>query len=134
MGDGVNGTVVVNMLTLEVAVEDIPAQREQPGQTTAHQKLLEKQGWKRQHCYGAAIQKGQFRPVSGYLNGIRQAYKETTKPGYDGELHAYGSVDAKELTIQQEAFRKFCKDNVNREKAWIPEGVIRGRRQGDLLH
>ena len=92
MSADVNGTVVVNMLTLEVVVEDVPTQKEQPGKITAHQKLQEKQGWTRQHCYGAAVQSGQFRSVSGYLNGIRQAYKEVTKPGYRGGYLAHWEV------------------------------------------
>ena len=44
----VNGTVVVNMLTLEVAVEDIDTAGEKAGKTTAHEILLMNAGWKRQ--------------------------------------------------------------------------------------
>ena len=36
----VNGTVVVNMLTLEVAVEDVDTAGEKAGKTTAHETLL----------------------------------------------------------------------------------------------
>ena len=77
-----NATVVVNIFTLEVAVEDISTEGEAKGLKTAHETLLDKAGWTRPYCFGAAVQKGNFRPVSGFLNGLREGYKTVTEPGY----------------------------------------------------
>ena len=62
-----NATVVVNLFTLEVAVEDISTEREAKRLKTAHETLLDKAGWTRPYCFGGAVQKGKFRPVSGFL-------------------------------------------------------------------
>ena len=117
----VNATVVVNMLTLEVVVQNIETAGESAGQTTAHETLLARAGWKRNCCYGGAVQLGEFRAVSGYINGLREGYKAVTAPGYDGPYHAYGQLATNEPTEDLDAFRKFTKDNSNREKADIPE-------------
>ena len=77
----VNGTVVVNMLTLEVAVEDVDTAGEKAGLTTAHETLLIHAGWKRHHCFGAAVQKDQFRVVSGFINGLREGVHDCHRPG-----------------------------------------------------
>ena len=53
-----NGTVVTNMLTLEVAVEDINTPGESAGLKTAHTTLVEKTGWPLACCFGGAVQKG----------------------------------------------------------------------------
>ena len=88
----VSGTVVVNMLTLEVAVEDIDTAGEKAGKTTAHETLLIHAGWKRHYCFGAAVQKGEFRVVSGFINGLREGYKIVTAPAYDGPYSAFGQL------------------------------------------
>ena len=88
----VSGTVVVNMLTLEVAVEDIDTASEKAGKTTAHETLLIHAGWKRHYCFGAAVQKGEFRVVSGFINGLREGYKIVTAPAYDGPYSAFGQL------------------------------------------
>ena len=117
----VNATVVVNMLTLEVVVQNIETAGESAGQTTAHETLLARAGWKRNCCYGGAVQLGEFRAVSGYINGLREGYKAVTAPGYDGPYRAYGQLATNEPTEDLDAFRKFTKDKRNREKADIPE-------------
>ena len=117
----VNATVVVNMLTLEVVVQNIETAGESAGQTTAHETLLARAGWKRNCCYGGAVQLGEFRAVSGYINGQREGYKAVTAPGYDGPYRAYGQFATNEHTEDLDAFRKFTKDKSNREKADIPE-------------
>ena len=117
----VNATVVVNMLTLEVVVQNIETAGESAGQTTAHETLLARAGWKRNCCYGGAVQLGEFRAVSGYINGLREGYKAVTAPGYDGPYHAYGQLATNEPTEDLDAFTKFTKDKSNREKADIPE-------------
>ena len=61
-----NATVVVNIFTLEIAVEDVSTECEAKATKTAHQTLLEKAGWTRPYCFGGAVQKGKFRPVSGF--------------------------------------------------------------------
>ena len=86
----VNGTVVVNMFTLEVTVEDIDTAGEKAGKTTAHEILLMHAGWKRHYCFGAAVQKGEFRVVSGFINGLREGYKIVTAPAYNGPHSAFG--------------------------------------------
>ena len=117
----VNGTVVVNMLTLEVAVEDVDTAGEKAGLTTAHETLLIHAGWKRHHCFGAAVQKGQFRVVSGFINGLREGYKIVTVPAYDGPHSAFGQLQTDRPSEALDAFKKFTKDKENREKADIPE-------------
>ena len=117
----VNATVVVNMLTLEVVVQNIETAGESAGQTTAHETLLARAGWKRNCCCGGAVQLGEFRAVSGYINGLREGYKAVTAPGYDGPYRAYGQLATNEPTEDLDAFRKFTKDKSNREKADIPE-------------
>ena len=79
-------TVVVNMLTLEVVVQNIETAGESAGQTTAHEMLLARAGWKRNCCCGGAVQHGEFRAVSGYINGYREGYKAVTAPGCDGPI------------------------------------------------
>ena len=91
----VNGTVVVNMFTLEVAVEDIDTAGEKAGKTTAHEILLMHAGWKRHYCFGAAVQKGEFRAVSGFINGLREGYKIVTAPAYNGP---HSASDSSRLT------------------------------------
>ena len=88
----VNATVVVNMLTLEVVVQNIETAGESAGQTTAHEMLLARAGWKRNCCYGGAVQRGEFRAVSGYINGLREGYMAVTAPGYDGPHRAFGNL------------------------------------------
>ena len=117
----VNGTIVVNMLTLEVAVEDVDAAGEKAGKTTAHETLLIHAGWKRHHCFGAAVQKEQFRVVSGFINGLREGYKIVTAPAYDGPHSAFGQLQTDRPSEALDAFKKFTKDKKNREKADIPE-------------
>ena len=117
----VNGTVVVNMLTLEVAVEDIDTAGEKTGKTTAHETLLIHAGWKRHYCFGAAVQKGQFRVVSGFINGLREGYKIVTALAYDGPHSAFGQLQTDRPSESLDAFKKFTKDKENREKADIPE-------------
>ena len=115
-----NATVVVNIFTLEVAVEDINTEGEAKGLKTAHETLLDEAGWTRPYCFGGAVQKGKFRPVSGFLNGLREGYKAVTEPGYAGQLTAYGTLAAT-ASEELEAFKKFTKEKENREKAQIPE-------------
>ena len=117
----VNATVVVNMLTLEVVVQNIETAGESAGKTTAHETLLARAGWKRNCCYGGAVQRGEFRAVSGYINGLREGYMAVTAPGYDGPHRAFGQLATNEPTEDLDAFRKFTKDKSNREKADIPE-------------
>ena len=117
----VNGTVVVNMFTLEVAVEDVDTAGEKAGLTTAHETLLIHAGWKRHYCFGAAVQKGQFRVVSGFINGLREGYKTVTAPEYDGPHSAFGQLQTDRPSEALDAFKKFTKDKENREKADIPE-------------
>ena len=117
----VNGTVVVNMLTLEVAVEDVDTAGEKAGKTTAHETLLIHAGWERHHCFGAAVQKGQFRVVSGFIDGLREGYKIVTAPAYDGPHSAFGQLQTDRFSKALDAFKKFTKDKENREKADIPE-------------
>ena len=116
----INATVVVNIFTLEIAVEDINTEGEAKGLKTAHETLLDKVGWTRPYCFGGAVQKGKFRPVSGFLNGLREGYKAVTEPGYAGHLTAYGT-----LAADLEAFKRFTKLKENREKAQIPEEAVR---------
>ena len=117
----VNGTVVVNMFTLEVAVEDIDIAGEKAGKTTANETLLTHAGWQRHHCFGAAVQKGEFRIVSGFINGLREGYKIVTAPAYDGPYSAFGQLQTDRPSEALEAFKKFTKDKDNREKAEIQE-------------
>ena len=115
---------VVNIFTLEVADEDISTEGEAKGLKTAHETLLDEAGWTRPYCFGGAVQKGKFRPVSGLLNGLREGHKAVTEPGYAGQLSAYGTL-ADTLSEELEAFKKFTKEKENREKAQIPEEVVR---------
>ena len=117
----VNGTVVVNMLTLEEAVEDVDTAGEKAGKTTAHETLLIHAGWKRHHCFGAAVQKGQFRVVSGFRHGLREGYKIVTAPAYDGPHSAFEQLQTDRPSEALDTFKKFTKDKENREKADIPE-------------
>ena len=120
----VNATVVVNIFTLEVAVEDVNTDGEKKGLKTAHETLLDHAGWTQPYCYGGAVQQGNFRLVSGFLNGLREGYKAVTSPGYDGQLTAFGPV----VDTTSEAFntfRKFTKQKENREKAQIPAEAVR---------
>ena len=115
--------MVVNIFTLEVAVEDVYTDGEKKGLKTAHETLLDHAGWTRPYCYGGAVQQGNFRPVSGFLNGLREGYKAVTSPGYDGQLTAFGPV----VDTTSEAFntfRKFTKQEENREKAQIPAEAV----------
>ena len=91
------------------------------GQKTAHETLLAPARWKRNCCFGGAVQRGEFRAVSGYINGLREGYKAVTAPGFDGPYRAYGQLATNEPTEDLDAFRKFTKDKSNREKADIPE-------------
>ena len=70
------------------------------------------------------MRKGKFRPVSGFLNGLREGYKAVTKPGHAGQLSAYGTLAAT-ASEELEAFKKFTKEKENREKAQIPEEAVR---------
>ena len=70
------------------------------------------------------MQKGKFRPVSGFLNGLREGYKAVTEPGYAGQLTAYGTL-AGTASEELEAFKKFTTEKENREKAQIPEETVR---------
>ena len=121
----VNATVVVNIFTLEVAVEDVNTDGEKKGLTTAHETLLDHAGWTRPYCYGGAVQQGKFRPVSGFLNGFREGYKAATAPGYDGQLIAFGPSVADTTSEAFDAFRKFTKQKENRERAQIPVEAVR---------
>ena len=103
-----NATVVANTFTLQVAVEDISTEGEAKGLKTAHETLLDEAGWTRPYCFGGAVQKGKFRPVSGFLNGLREGYKAVTEPGYAGQLSAYGTLAAT-ASEELEAFKKFTK-------------------------
>ena len=47
-----NGTVVVNIFTLEIAVEKINTEGEAKWLKTAHETLLDKVGWTRPCCFG----------------------------------------------------------------------------------
>ena len=118
----VNAAVVVNMLTLEVVVQNIETAGESAGQTTAHETLLTRAGWTRNCCYGGAVQLGEFRAVSGYINGLREGYKAVTAPGYDGPYSCLWAT-CHERTHRRTwtLSRKFTKDKSNREKADIPE-------------
>ena len=71
------------------------------------------------------MQQGKFRPVSGFLNGFREGYKAVTAPGYDGQLTAFGPFVADTSSKAWDAFRKFTKQNENREKAQIPAEAVR---------
>ena len=115
-----NATVVVNIFTFE----DISIEGEAKGLKTAHETLLDEAGWTRPYCFGGAVQKGKFRPVSGFLNGLREGYKAVTEPGYAGQLTAYGTLAAT-ASEELEAFKKFTKEKENREKAQIPEEAVR---------
>ena len=121
----VNATVVVNIFTLEVAVEDVNTDGEKKGLTTAHETLLDHARWARPYFYGGAVQQGKFRPVSGFLNGSREGYKAVTAPGYDGQLTAFGPFVADTTSEGFDAFRKFTKQNENREKAQIQVEAVR---------
>ena len=68
----------MNIFALEVAVEDVNTDGEKKGLKTAHETLLDHAGWTRPYCYGGAVQQGNFRPVSGFLNGLREGYKAVT--------------------------------------------------------
>ena len=70
------------------------------------------------------MQQGNFRPVSGFVNGLREGYKAVTSPGYGGQLTAFGPVVAT-TSEAFNAFRKFTKQNENREKAQIPAEAVR---------
>ena len=120
-----NATVVFNIFTLEIVVEDISTVGEAKGLKTAHETLLDKAGWNRPYCFGGAVQKGKFRPVSGFLNGLREGYKVVTDPGYAGQLTAQGTLAADTASEELEAFKKFTKEKENREKAQIPEEAVR---------
>ena len=72
--------MVVNIFTSEIVVEDINTEGEAKGLKTAHETLLAEAGWTRPYCFGGAVQKGKFRPVSGFLNG----YSKVTERGYAG--------------------------------------------------
>ena len=120
-----NATLVVNIFTLEIAVEDINTEGEAKGLKTAHETLLDEAGWTRHYCFGGAVQKGKFRPVSGFLNGLREGYSKVTEPGYAGQLTAYGTLAADTASEELEAFKKFTKEKENREKAQIPEEAVR---------
>ena len=117
----VNGTVVVNMFTLEVAVENIDTAGEKAGKTTAHETLLMHAGWQPHYCFGAAVQRGEFRVVSSFIIGLREGYKIVTAPGYEGSYSAFGQLQTDRPSESLDAFKKFTKDNENREKAVIPD-------------
>ena len=112
----VNGTVVANMFTLELAVEDVDTVGEKAGKTTAHESFLIHARWKRHYCFGAAVQKGQFRVVSGFINGLREGYKIVTAPAYDGPHSAFGQLQTDRPSEALDVFKKFTKDKENREK------------------
>ena len=116
-----NGTVVINMLTLEVAVEDINTPGESAGLKTAHATLLEKTGWRLACCFGGAVQKGKFRTVSGTIQGMRHGYQTVTEEGYAGELLAWASLKCGAPSQELRDFAKFTKQPENREGADIPE-------------
>ena len=78
----------------------------------------------RPYCYGGAVQQGKFRPVSGFLNGFREGYKAVTALGYDGQLTAFGPFVADTTSKAFDAFRKFTKQNENREKAQITAEAV----------
>ena len=117
--------MVVNIFTLEVAVEDISTEGEAKGLKTAQETLLDKAGWTRPFCFGGAVQKGKFRPVSGFFSGFRERYKAVTEPGYDGQLTAHGTLAADTASKELEAFKKFTKEKENREKPQILEEAVR---------
>ena len=117
----VNGTVVVNMFTLEVAVEDIDTAGEKAGKTTSHEIPLMHAGWKRQYCFGAAVQKGEFRVVSRFINGLREGYKTVAAPAYNGPHSAFGQLQTDRPSETLDAFKKFTEDKEKREKACIPQ-------------
>ena len=71
------------------------------------------------------MQKGTFRPVSGFLNCLREGYKVVTEPGYASQLTVHGTLAADTASEELEAFKKFTKKNENREKAQIPEEAVR---------
>ena len=72
----VNATVVVNMLTLEVVVQNIETAGESAGQTTAHETLLARAGWKRNCCYGGRSSSENFEPCPV----TSTAYAKDTRP------------------------------------------------------
>ena len=72
------------------------------------------------------MQKGKFRPISGFLSGLREGYSKVTKPGYAGQLTAHGTLAADTASTELEAFKKFTKEKENREKAQILEEAARG--------
>ena len=121
----VNATVVVNIFTLEVAVEDVNTDGEQKGLKTAHETLLDHAGWTRPYCCGGAVQQGNFRPVSGFLSGAREVFKAVTSPGNAGQLTAFDSLTADTTSEAFNTFRKFTKQQENREKAQIPAEAVR---------
>ena len=140
-----NATVVVNIFTLEVAVEDISTEGEAKGLQTALKTLLDEAGWTRPCCCGSAVQKGKFRPVSGFLNGIREGYKAVTEPGYAGQLSAYGTLAADTASEELEAFKRFTKEKGKQGEGSDsggsgPCGLAPGRKQrarsqkGVVLH
>ena len=85
---------------------------------------LDKAGWTQPCCFGGAVQKGKFQPVSGFLNGLREGYMAVTEPGYAGQLTAHGTLAAT-ASEELEAFKRFTKEKENREKAQILEEAVR---------
>ena len=71
------------------------------------------------------MQRGKFRPVPCFLNGLREGYKAVTEPGYVGQLTAHGTLAADTASEELEAFKKFTKEKENREKAQIPKEAVR---------
>ena len=57
-----NATMVVNIFTLEVAVEDISTEGEAKGLKTAHETLLDEAGWTRPTVLAAPCGKGSSDP------------------------------------------------------------------------
>ena len=110
-----NATVVVNIFTLEVAVEDISTEGEAKRLKTAHETLLDEPGWTRPCCFGGAVQKRKFRPLSG--------------PGYAGQLTAYGTLAAR-ASEELEAFKKFTKEGEGSDSGGSgPCRLAPGRKQ-----
>ena len=87
--------------------------------------MLDQAGWTPPYCYGFAVQQGNFRPVSGFLNGLREGYKAVTALGCDGQLTAFCTLSGDTSSKALDTFRKWSNQKENREKAQIPGEAVR---------
>ena len=89
-------------------MENIDAAGEKAGKTTAHETLLMRAGWKRHHCFGAAVQKGEFRVVSGALDTFKE-FIEDIENREKADIREEARKVAVELAVELAGVEDFSK-------------------------